>query len=99
VILDSEETYGREGGRPWGRPGRWNDWTTNDCRPRQEMGDNSGVRWEAGAPMKKYLTWALIAFVIFYLLNSPNGAAHVVHNALGGLVSAGNSLSRFVNAL
>jgi hypothetical protein len=63
------------------------------------MGDNSGVRWEAGAPMKKWLTWAVIAFVIFYLLNSPNGAAHVVHNALGGLVSAGNSLSRFVNAL
>lgn len=49
--------------------------------------------------MKKYLTWALIAFVIFYLLNSPTGAAHVVHNALGSLASAGNSLSRFVNAL
>ncbi|WP_433175607.1 hypothetical protein [Actinoallomurus sp. CA-150999] len=49
--------------------------------------------------MKKYLTWALIAFVIFYLLNSPGSAAHVVHNALGGLMSAGNSLSRFVNAL
>ncbi len=49
--------------------------------------------------MKKYFTWALIAFVIFYLLNSPSGAAHVVHNALGSLVDAGNSLSRFVNAL
>lgn len=49
--------------------------------------------------MRKYLSWALIAFVIFYLLNSPGGAANVVHNALGTLVSAGNSLSRFVNAL
>jgi hypothetical protein len=58
-----------------------------------------GVRWEAGAPMKKYLTWALGAFVVFYLLKSPAGAAHVVHNALGTLTSAGDSLSRFVNAL
>jgi hypothetical protein len=58
-----------------------------------------GVHWEAGAPMKKYLTWALGAFVVFYLLKSPAGAAHVVHNALGSLSSAGNSLSRFVNAL
>jgi hypothetical protein len=49
--------------------------------------------------MKKYLSWALMAFVIFYLLKSPQGAAHVVHNALGSLTSAGNSLSRFVNAL
>jgi hypothetical protein len=49
--------------------------------------------------MKKYLTWALGAFVIFYLLKSPAGAATVVHNALGTLSSAGDSLSRFVNAL
>ena len=49
--------------------------------------------------MKKYLTWALGAFVVFYLLNSPSGAAHVVHNALNSLTSAGDSLSRFVNAL
>lgn len=49
--------------------------------------------------IKKYLTWALGAFVIFYLLKSPSGAADVVHNALGTLSSAGDSLSRFVNAL
>jgi hypothetical protein len=49
--------------------------------------------------MKKYLTWALMAFVIFYLLKSPTGAAHVVHSAIGSLASAGNSLSRFVNSL
>jgi hypothetical protein len=60
----------------------------------------TGVHWEAGAPMiKKYLTWALGAFVIFYLLKSPSGAADVVHNALGTLSNAGDSLSRFVNAL
>jgi hypothetical protein len=49
--------------------------------------------------MKKYLTWALGAFVIFYLLKSPAGAANVVHNALGTLSDAGDSLSRFVNSL
>jgi hypothetical protein len=52
-----------------------------------------------GSAMKKYLTWALGAFVIFYLLKSPAGAATVVHNALGTLSNAGDSLSRFVNAL
>jgi hypothetical protein len=49
--------------------------------------------------LKKYLTWALGAFVVFYLLKSPGGAASVVHNAASGLASAGDSLSQFVNAL
>lgn len=49
--------------------------------------------------MKKYLTWALGAFVVFYLLKSPGGAAHIVHGAAHGLASFGDSLSRFVNAL
>jgi hypothetical protein len=49
--------------------------------------------------MKKYLTWALGAFVVFYLLKSPKGAAHVVHVAASSLVDAGNSLAIFVNAL
>ena len=49
--------------------------------------------------MKKYLTWALGAFVVFYLLTSPQGAAHVVHSAASSLSSAGDSLSRFVDAL
>ncbi len=49
--------------------------------------------------MKKYLTWALTAFVVFYLLKSPHSAAHVVHNALGSLTWAGDSLSRFVDSL
>lgn len=49
--------------------------------------------------MKKYLTWALGAFVVFYLLKSPGGAAQIVHSTAGSLASAGDSLSRFVNAL
>lgn len=50
-------------------------------------------------PMKKYLTWAAVAFVIFYLLKQPTGAANVVHNAASGLASAANSLATFVNSL
>lgn len=49
--------------------------------------------------MKKYLTWAGAAFVAYYLLKSPNGAARIVHNAAAGLTSAGDSLTQFVNAL
>lgn len=49
--------------------------------------------------MKKYLTWAIVAFVIFYLINSPEGAASFVRGAVGGVASAADSLSRFVNAL
>jgi hypothetical protein len=49
--------------------------------------------------LKKYVTWAVGAFVVFYLLKSPGGAAQVVHNAASGLASAGESLSKFVNAL
>jgi hypothetical protein len=49
--------------------------------------------------VKKYLTWALGAFVVFYLLKSPGGAAQIVHSTASSLASAGDSLSQFVNAL
>ena len=50
-------------------------------------------------PLKKYLTWAVTAFVIFYLLKSPGGSAQIVHNAAHSLSQAGDSLSQFVDAL
>ena len=49
--------------------------------------------------MKKYLGWAVIAFVLFYLITQPTGAAGVVHPALHGLGAAASSLSRFVSSL
>jgi hypothetical protein len=64
-----------------------------------QVGGKSAFIGRRERQMKKYITWALGAFVVFYLLKSPAGAAHVVHNALGTLTSAGDSLSRFVNAL
>jgi len=47
--------------------------------------------------MKKVLTWAAIAFAIYYLATSPDGAANVVTGALNWLKSAGNSLATFLN--
>lgn len=39
------------------------------------------------------------AFVIFYLLTNPSGAAQLVHKGTGKLGDAGHSLSIFVNRL
>jgi hypothetical protein len=47
--------------------------------------------------LKKILTWGGIAFIIYYLATSPQGAAHVVDGALQWLKTAGNSLSNFLN--
>ena len=47
--------------------------------------------------MKKLLTWAAIAFVIYYLATSPDGAARLVDGALNWLKQAGNSLAEFLN--
>ncbi|MBB4935388.1 hypothetical protein F4561_006282 [Lipingzhangella halophila] len=51
------------------------------------------------AKLKKWLGYALIAFVGFYLLTQPESAAAVIEGALGGLLAGGEALSRFVNAL
>ena len=47
--------------------------------------------------LKKVLTWGGIAFVIYYLATSPDGAANVVDGALNWLKGAGNSLAAFLN--
>lgn len=49
--------------------------------------------------MRKYLSYAAIAFVIFYLLSQPTGAARIVHGAWGDLTTWAHSLSSFVNSL
>jgi hypothetical protein len=43
--------------------------------------------------------WALVAFAVFYMLTSPDGAAGLVHGVLGGLEHAARSLSSFVSSL
>ena len=45
------------------------------------------------------LRFWLAAFLIFYLLTNPAGAAQMVHKGTGKLSDAGHSLSVFVNRL
>jgi hypothetical protein len=49
--------------------------------------------------MRKVLGWAFVAFLIFYLVSDPAGAAHAARGALNGLRSAGTSLSTFISGL
>jgi arginine exporter protein ArgO len=57
----------------------------------------AGVAVGGDQMLKKVLTWGGIAFVIYYLATSPDGAANVVTGALDWLKSAGNSMSQFLN--
>jgi hypothetical protein len=47
--------------------------------------------------LKKILTWAAVAFVIYYLATDPHGAGHFVTHALNALKTAGNSMAQFLN--
>lgn len=46
---------------------------------------------------RKLLTWAVIAFIAFYVISDPHAAAHAARGALTALHSAGTSLSTFVS--
>lgn len=54
---------------------------------------------EAPVPAKKYLTWVATAFVAFYVIKQPDGAAQSLENAANGLASAAGSLATFVTAI
>jgi hypothetical protein len=49
--------------------------------------------------LKKVITWGIIIFVIYWLVSDPHGAGGVVHSALNGMKSVGNSLAGFVASL
>ncbi|MBO2436203.1 hypothetical protein [Actinomadura nitritigenes] len=48
---------------------------------------------------KKHLKVASIAFVAWYVISRPEGAAHLFNNALSGLGTAAESLSQFMSAI
>jgi len=48
---------------------------------------------------RELLKWAAIAFVLFYLIKQPTGAAHVITNAGNFLSSAARGVSTFVTSL
>jgi hypothetical protein len=49
--------------------------------------------------LKSLLGWAVVAFLAYYLLSDPVGAAHSAHGLLSDLKGAGNSLATFTNHL
>ncbi len=49
--------------------------------------------------LKKVITWAIVIFIVYFLVSDPHGAAGYVQGALRDLRSAGNSLSTFVSHL
>jgi hypothetical protein len=45
--------------------------------------------------LKSILGWLAIAFVVWWVIEQPSGAAHVVHNIGVFLTSAAHGLSNF----
>ena len=45
--------------------------------------------------LKTIAGWAVVAFVIWWVIEQPTGAAHVVHNIGTFLTSAANGISNF----
>jgi hypothetical protein len=46
--------------------------------------------------VKQILTYAAIAFLIWWVVQQPANAAHLVHNIAGLLTSAAKGISNFV---
>ena len=49
--------------------------------------------------LKKVLTWLVVAFVIFYVIQAPEASAQIVRNAGQALGDAAQSLAAFVGSL
>lgn len=49
--------------------------------------------------MRKYVKWAAIAFVAWWIITRPDSAAGVVRSGAGGLGNAAESLAQFVSSI
>lgn len=49
--------------------------------------------------LKKVLTWLVVAFVVFYVIQAPESSAQLVRNAGEALGDAAQSLANFVGSL
>jgi hypothetical protein len=49
--------------------------------------------------LKKVLTWLVVAFVVFYVIQAPEASAQLVRNAGHALGNAASSLASFVGSL
>jgi hypothetical protein len=48
---------------------------------------------------RQILTYAAIAFVIWWVVQQPEGAAHLIHNIAGLLTRLATGLSNFVSKI
>ena len=49
--------------------------------------------------LKKILTWLVVAFVVFYIIQAPESSAQMVQNVGQWLGDAATSLATFVGSL
>ncbi len=49
--------------------------------------------------LTKILTWAGVAFLIWWIIQQPTNAAHLVHNIGTLLTTAASGLSHFVSSI
>jgi hypothetical protein len=49
--------------------------------------------------LKSILGWLALAFVVWWIIEDPTGAAHVVHNIGSFLTSLAHGLSSFFSSL
>ena len=54
---------------------------------------------EVTVNLKKVITWLLVAFAVWYVIQDPEGSADIVRNAGTVLGDAATSLSEFVGQL
>jgi hypothetical protein len=49
--------------------------------------------------LKKVISWLVVAFAVWYVIQNPEGSADIVRNAGTALGDAATSLSEFVGSL
>jgi hypothetical protein len=49
--------------------------------------------------LKTVLTWAGVAFVLWWIIQQPTAAAHLVHNIGSFLSTSASGLSHFVSSI
>ena len=49
--------------------------------------------------LKKVVTWLVVAFIVFYVIQAPEASAQIVRNAGHALGDAASSLAAFVGSL
>jgi hypothetical protein len=57
------------------------------------------ARTVGGGAVKKVVTWLIVAFLIFYVMTSPDHAANIVHGTWHIAVRVAHGVGGFLNRL